>query len=234
MLLNKNNLYNLDCIEGMRYLNSEYIDFVFADPPYKLIGGGMNSKFANSSGMKRDKNPFSVFSTKGNIFKIPEIKDWIYELYRVLKLNTLTIIMTNERSIEDLLYHAQKAGFYFCEILIMKKQNKVVNPYFFKQSEIALLFRKGRYKKLNKQGTSNVFEVKLKRGKDKIHPTEKPLDFLKNLILNCSNPKDIILDPFAGSGNTLKAAKQLNRKYIGFEIDENFYKKAIINIFKEV
>lgn len=131
---------------------------------------------------------------------------------------------------EELFYLARKAGFFLCQILVMKKQNKIVNPYFFRQCEFMVLFRKGAYKKLNKQGTSTVFEVKLKRGKDKLHPTEKPVSFLKELIVNCSDAGDLVFDPFAGSGSTLKAAKELNRRYLGFEINETFYKKAIDTI----
>jgi site-specific DNA-methyltransferase (adenine-specific) len=138
--------------------------------------------------------------------------------------------MMNERSMEELLHLARKAGFILCQILVMKKQNKVVNPYFFRQCEFVIVFRKGGYKKLNKQGTSNVFEVQLKKGKDKVHPTQKPVNFLKELIINCSNENDLILDPFAGSGSTLKAAKLTNRRYLGFEIDETFFINAIKNM----
>lgn len=61
---------------------------------------------------------------------------------------------------------------------------------------------------------------------NKLHPTEKPTELLKFYINNSSNVGDLICDPFAGSGSTLLAAKELDRKYIGYEIDEIYYKIA--------
>lgn len=56
------------------------------------------------------------------------------------------------------------------------------------------------------------------------HPTIKPEYIINNLILNSSSENDVILDTFSGSGTTCVCAKRLNRRYIGFEIDEEYYK----------
>ena len=58
------------------------------------------------------------------------------------------------------------------------------------------------------------------------HPTIKPINIIKNFILNSSNENDIILDTFLGSGTTCVAAKELKRRYIGFEINPSYYKIA--------
>lgn len=64
--------------------------------------------------------------------------------------------------------------------------------------------------------------------KDKFeHPTIKPVHILNNLILNSSNENDIILDTFAGSGSTLVSAKNLNRRYIGIELNPKWHKIAV-------
>lgn len=63
-------------------------------------------------------------------------------------------------------------------------------------------------------------------GSSEIHPTEKNHKLLAELIADNSNPHQIILDPCAGSGSTLLMAHDLGRKYIGFELDEGYYKKA--------
>lgn len=60
------------------------------------------------------------------------------------------------------------------------------------------------------------------------HPTVKPLNIIKNFVINSSNENDIVLDPFMGSGTTPVASKELNRHYIGFEINQAYY-----NIAKE-
>ncbi len=74
----------------------------------------------------------------------------------------------------------------------------------------------------------NWFEWK-KDGKDipKIHPTQKPVNVLKRLIEIFTDEGDTVIDPVAGSGTTLRACQELNRSCYGFEIDKNFYNRAI-------
>lgn len=73
----------------------------------------------------------------------------------------------------------------------------------------------------------NWFEWK-KESKDipKIHPTQKPISILKQLIEIFTDEGDVVIDPCAGSGTTLRAARELGRPSYGFEIDKNFYKQA--------
>lgn len=61
---------------------------------------------------------------------------------------------------------------------------------------------------------------------EKIHPTQKPIALLKTLIELFTDEGDVVIDPVAGSGSTLIAAEQLNRKAYGFEIDREFHKRA--------
>ena len=63
-------------------------------------------------------------------------------------------------------------------------------------------------------------------GIPKIHPTQKPVNVLKRLIEVFTDPGDVVIDPCAGSGSTLRAAYELGRNAYGFEIDRNFYKAA--------
>ena len=63
-----------------------------------------------------------------------------------------------------------------------------------------------------------------------LHPTIKPLDLVKNHILNSTKEGDIVLDTFIGSGTTGQACKELNRNFIGFEIEEEYYKIAVDRI----
>lgn len=60
----------------------------------------------------------------------------------------------------------------------------------------------------------------------KIHPTQKPVKLLKRLITIFTDPGDVVIDPVAGSGSTLRAAAELRRNAYGFEIDRNFYRQA--------
>jgi site-specific DNA-methyltransferase (adenine-specific) len=75
----------------------------------------------------------------------------------------------------------------------------------------------------------------IKDGKDvpKIHPTQKPVAILKQLIEIFTDEGDVIIDPVAGSGTTLRASRVLNRNSYGFEIDKNFYKRATEEMLAE-
>ena len=64
----------------------------------------------------------------------------------------------------------------------------------------------------------------------KLHPTQKPINVLKRLIEIFTDEGDVVIDPVAGSGSTLQAAYELNRKAYGFEVDRNFYTKATENM----
>lgn len=75
------------------------------------------------------------------------------------------------------------------------------------------------------ESTKNLKDKKLYE-----HPTIKPLEYIKRMILNSSNENDIVLDPFAGSGTTAIACKELNRNFIGFEINKEYYDIAIDRI----
>jgi DNA modification methylase len=91
-----------------------------------------------------------------------------------------------------------------------------------------LYFRKGI--KLNTTfDTAFTYWITSKNKVDRdehLHPTIKPLKIIKTLISNSSNEGDIVADFFLGSGTTCVGAKELNRNYIGFEIDKDFYKIA--------
>ena len=72
----------------------------------------------------------------------------------------------------------------------------------------------------------NWFEMTKDSSVPKIHPTQKPIPLLKRLIEIFTDPCDVVIDPVAGSGTTLRAAAETNRSAYGFEIKKNFYKEA--------
>ena len=96
--------------------------------------------------------------------------------------------------------------------------------------EYILFFRKGKGKKINHCGTADILSVPNKKTKGtdgkNIHNTEKPIELMKILIENSSLTGEIVLDPFMGVGSTGMAAKELNREFIGIEIDGNYFSIA--------
>lgn len=111
-----------------------------------------------------------------------------------------------------------------------------MGQFYMNQFEYILFLRKGAGVKINNCGTSDILSVANKKTKDEngknIHDTEKPVDLCKILIENSSNENDTIIDPFMGVGACGVAAKQLNRKFIGIELDDTYFgiaKKRIEN-----
>ncbi len=95
---------------------------------------------------------------------------------------------------------------------------------------VAILHRPGK-KQWNGGGHHGVWTHNISQGE---HPTEKPLGLIQKWLLQFSNPGDTILDPFMGSGTTLRAAKDLGRKAIGIEIDERYCEIAARRLSQEV
>ena len=222
-----NKIYNEDFL--LNNLKSESIDLVVTDPPYKTITGG-NSNGANS------ERPKGMLGGNRKLFKHQKIKiaDWISEVYRVLKEGSHCYIFTNTINMEEMLRESKKVGFKLHNILVWQKNNCTPSQYYMKNCEYVLFLRKGKAKWINDIGGSKtVHEYFLEDNPatiavdniigGKLHPTEKPVDLLKFYIENSSNEGDVVLEPFAGSGSTLIACKELNRNYIGYEIDEEYF-----------
>lgn len=98
--------------------------------------------------------------------------------------------------------------------------------------EFILMLSKRPARNINDMGSKNLLSTPNIIG-TKRHPCEKPVSLMAEMIRNSTNEGDIVLDPFAGAGSTLIAAKRLNRRYIGFEIDKQYYDIAYSRIYKE-
>lgn len=96
-----------------------------------------------------------------------------------------------------------------------------------KNCEYVLFLRKGKAKWIKDIGGSKTIHQFNNIIGNKSHPTEKPVDLLSFYIQNSSEVEDIVFDPFAGSGSTCVAAKNLGRKYIGVELDKSYFDVAV-------
>lgn len=219
-----NKIYNMDCLEYMKTLPNECIDLIVTDPPYKITARG---NAGNSGGMMQKK-----LSMKGKIFEHNNIKstEYIPELYRILKEGSHCYIMTNHVNLYEILTVSQNTGFHFIKSLIWDKGNKIMGQCYMSQFEYILFFRKGKHKKINNCGTSDILNIPNKKLKKEdgsnYHDTEKPIKLMKILVENSSNEGDLIYEPFMGIGSTVLACKELNRNYIATELDENYFEIA--------
>lgn len=173
-------------------------------------------------------NDSTTYARQGKLFKHNEIKfnEWLPEIYRVLKQNTHCYIYINPRNLKELQIEAEKVGFKYQQLIVWKKNNATPNKYYLNSYELILMLRKGNAKNINNLGTKNILEVNNILGGKKTHPTEKPVELNKILIENSTNERDIVLDCFMGTGSTGVACKELNRNFIGIEIDEKYYNIA--------
>ena len=236
-----------DCLDILKQLPDESIDLVCTDCPYRIIGEGCatgtygNLRQDAPSGVlfrgcgkcakkwetagQLDENYANVKS--GKMFDNNDIKfeDWLPEMYRVLKDNTHCYIMVNGRNLAELQKQAEKVGFKYQNLLVWEKGNATPNKFYLNACEFILMLRKGGERWINNMGSKTILKVPNIIG-GKAHPTEKPVGLMEILIANSTNENDIVLEPFAGAGATCIAARNLKRRFIGIEIDEQYAKIA--------
>lgn len=217
MIVGDGQFYNMDALDMMRRLPDGCIDCVVTDPPYPTISGGKNSApgygFRSSVLRENDGKIFAHNDTPAN--------KYLPELYRLLRDSGHCYVMTNVLNLREMLNLAYEIGFGFHNLLVWQKNTGTANRWYMKFAEYTLFLRKGPARTINNPGSSNIFAANNPR--NKAHPTEKPVELMEHYILNSTQPGDIVLDPFAGSGSTLIAAQKNGRRWIGCEIDPSYY-----------
>lgn len=214
-------VFNSDIKDLIPYLleKNVQVDCVITDPPYKIIGGGRNSNLCTGGLFDRNNN----YVKSGKLFKYNNIKfqEWVKLIYDILKPNSHCYIYSNDKNLREMQIECHEIGFKLHNIITWVKNNQTPNLYYMKKTEFILFFRKGKAKRINNLGDNNCFFDKIV--KNRLHPTQKPIEQIERMILNSSNENDIIFDPFGGSGSTTIAAINTNRKFIINDIDQNYY-----------
>lgn len=152
------------------------------------------------------------------------------EMYRVMKKPNIYIWCNHKQIPQYLDFFVTQKGCNF-DILIWKKTNAtpLFNNKYLTDKEYCLYFRKGGYcNPQNYEDASTVWEQPINIYDKQLyqHPTIKPLEMIKRLVRNSSKEDEVIADFFIGSGTTAVAAKELNRNFIGFEIEKKWFKIA--------
>lgn len=214
-------IINTNSIDYIKLMDKEIIDLIVTDPPYKITQRGNTG---SSGGMF-----LTELSKKGKIFNHNDIfvEDYAKEFYRILKNNSHCYVMCNHKNLQEFINEFVKVGFRFTKSLIWIKNNKIMGRYYMNQFEYILFFQKGN-KQINNCSTSDILHFNNIKDKDEngkvIHETQKPKDLMKVLIENSSNKNEIVFDPFMGSGSTIFASIELNRDFLGIELDEKYFK----------
>ena len=207
-------LYNEDCFKVLEGLPDNSIDLIVSDVPYHIV-----------IGTRCSKNKGYPAKNQGKLFEYDSIKpsEYMQLLYDKLKDNSHIYLMINEKNLAHLQLEAEKVGFKFQQLIIWNKGNCIPNHYYLKCYEPIIMLRKGSAKDINNMNTKNIIDVPNIKAGTKVHPTEKPIELMKILIENSSNERDVVLDMFMGSGSTGVSALECNRKFIGCEIDKQYY-----------
>ena len=196
-----------DCLELMKELPDESIDFTLTDIPYGVVN-------RQSNGL-RDLN-----KKKADIetFKIP---DFLNEVYRVSK-NAICIFCGKEQFSEIYKFFAGKKGTVRPVIWRKTNPSPMNGQYIYLSGvELAVWFKKSGAKVFNAHCKNSVFDYP--NGKRDIHPTQKNIKLFEELILDNTNEGDVVLDPCLGSGTTAEACVNTGRHYIGYELDVEYY-----------
>lgn len=225
-MIEPNNIYHGDCYELIKQIPDKSVDLVYTDIPYQYESGGKGSGFIMKSKVVKDFYSKEVDNISYGInYSIFD------ELVRVMKYIYIYIWCSRDQILEISKYFVEKHN---CRInyLVWCKTNPTpfVNDTWLPDIEYCLCIKgKGAPRYNDGYELKSKWYISHKNKEDREnynHPTIKPLELVKRHILHSSQENDIVLDPFCGSGTTLKACQETNRQYIGFEINEEYYNIA--------
>lgn len=210
-------LYHGDCIEIMKkHIPNESIDLIVTDPPYLIDYKTNRRKYEHEfdTVIQNDDNPQIII-------------DYIKECYRILKNDSAMYMFCSFDKVD---FFKQELEKYFNvkNMIIWVKNSHTagdLEAQFGKQYEIIFLVNKGR-KLINGVRLTDVWNFDKVSGNHQQHQNQKPVNLIEQCIIKHSKENDIVFDGFMGSGTTGVACKNLNRQFIGIEIEEAYYKMA--------
>lgn len=240
-----NRIIQGDCIEEMNRLPEGSVDLIFADPPYNLQLGGDLTRPDDSNvvGVTEDWDNFDTLDAY-DLFT----HDWMAAARRLLKPDGAIWVMGSYHNIFRVGAVLQDQGFWIQNDVIWRKTNPMPNfrgTRFANAHETLIWATKNEKSKPTfNYRAMKTFNEDLQMRSDwtlpicnggerlrddegaKVHPTQKPESLLHRVLLSTTNPGDLVLDPFFGTGTTGAVAKRLGRKWIGIERDEHYIAHA--------
>lgn len=220
-----------DCMEKLKEIPDASIDLILSDPPYNLAKYSTgNMKFEWRSEINNDV-------AKWDLKELAPI-DFIDEFKRILSPTGNIFIFTSYNMIGKW-HEVFDSEFDTFQFMVWHKTNPIPNirrSSFLNSCELIIcMWNKGHTWNFTKQNDMhNFIESPICMGSERVknpkHPTQKPLAILKQIIRIASNENDLVLDLFMGVGSTGVAALELNRRFIGMEIDENYFNASKLRI----
>ena len=205
--------------------NNVLVNHIITDPPYNI------SKTNNFNTMKSKRQGVDF----GEWDKGFDLVSWIKPYTEILDKNGSIIIFCSYRYISFIIRELESCNIEVKDIIIWKKSNPMprnTERRYVQDMEFAIwgvrknakwVFNKGKDVKYRR----SIYETSLVCGKEKIgHPTQKSVKLMEEIIKVHTNKNDIVIDPFMGSGTTGVACLNLDRKFIGIEIEKKYYDMA--------
>lgn len=250
--MKKNIIYNWDCTEILnKKIEDNSIDLVFADPPYNLSWNGLHWK-GNKTGWDR----FMVNEERDKMTApeyMQFTRKRIAGCHKALKNNWAIYIACSYHNIWEVMIVLKQLDYKINNIITWYKTNAMPNMtrrVFTHATEFVIWAVKGSWWKFNYEEIKKInpekqkdwklkqmrdlWEMPLVQGKERlkgkdgksIHPTQKPEEMLKRIILASSNKWDIVLDPFLGSWTTAFVAQKYGRNFIWIEKDKKYFEAS--------
>ena len=194
----RNTIFQGDCIATMRRFERGSVDFILTDPPYITHYRGRDGRTVANDDNARWLRP--AFN----------------QMHRILKPGGFCVSFYGWNATGLFLDAAREAGFKLVGHLVFVKRYASSKRYLAHQHEQSFLFAKGRPGR-DLDPISDVMGWAYTG--NKLHPTQKPVEPLAQIIRAFTKPGDLVLDPFCGSGSTLVAAQGESRLYLGIELD---------------
>lgn len=232
-----------DCVEILAKIPDECVDLIFADPPYFLSNSGITCHAGKMVSVNKGDWDVSKGIEANHEFNLK----WLEECQRVLKKNGSIWVSGTSHIIYSVGFAMQQLGYKILNDIVWYKTNAPPNlscRYFTHSTETVLWAAKNKkskhvfnYTEMKAENKGkqmrNVWQISAPGADEKKygkHPTQKPVALLDRIIRASSNPGDLVLDPFCGSGTTGISALDLARRFVGIDQEESYLQVAMKRI----
>jgi site-specific DNA-methyltransferase (adenine-specific) len=240
-------LYRGDALELLKRAKDEHFDLIFADPPYFLSNGGITCHAGKMVSV--NKGLWDKAATFEEIHEFNKL--WLRECRRLLKPNGAIWVTGTAHNIYSVGFALQTLGFKVLNDIAWYKVNPPPNlscRYFTHATETILWARRDpksrhtfNYAEMKRENRGkqmqSLWHIKPPGPREKRygkHPTQKPEALLDRILRASTNPRDLVLDPFCGSGTTGVAAARLGRRFVGIDLVESYLNIAVARLKDEL
>jgi len=212
-----NTVQRMDCMLGLQHIPDNGVELVITDPPYG-VSRGLNcegKRLGTTAILNFNFGEWDKFTTEWFEIAAKKTKGWM-------------MTFCGKKDVGFFMDTLEKNGFIAIDVLVWQKPDPIplnAKSRFLNAWEAVVIGKRpgGTW---NSTYEHNIIKVQAPKGKERIHPTQKPVQLIKRLIELTTNEGDLVLDPFMGSGTTAVASIETKRNYIGFEVSKEYHKQS--------